>query len=76
VAFVGGDDQALLLKLATTITISLAAQMLAFSEGGLMAERGGIEADLALDVLTHSAIGSRMLQARADAARATRSGVV
>ena len=63
VTFVGGNDQALLLKLA--INISLAVQMLAFSEGVLLAERGGIAPDVALDVLTHSAIGSPMLQARA-----------
>jgi 3-hydroxyisobutyrate dehydrogenase-like beta-hydroxyacid dehydrogenase len=63
VTFVGGNDQALLLKLA--INISLAVQMLAFSEGLLLAERGGIAPDLALEVLTHSAIGSPMLQARA-----------
>jgi 3-hydroxyisobutyrate dehydrogenase-like beta-hydroxyacid dehydrogenase len=63
VTFVGGNDQALLLKLA--INISLGVQMLAFSEGVLLAERGGIPPDLALDVLTHSAIGSPMLQARA-----------
>lgn len=63
VTFVGGNDQALLLKLA--INISLAVQMLAFSEGVLLAERGGIAPGLALDVLTHSAIGSPILQARA-----------
>lgn len=63
VSFVGTNDHALLLKLA--INISLAVQMLAFSEGVLLAERGGIERKLALDVLTSSAIGSPMLQARA-----------
>jgi 3-hydroxyisobutyrate dehydrogenase-like beta-hydroxyacid dehydrogenase len=63
VTFVGDNGQALLLKLA--INISLAVQMLAFSEGILLAERGGIERGLALEVLTHSAIGSPMLQARA-----------
>jgi 3-hydroxyisobutyrate dehydrogenase-like beta-hydroxyacid dehydrogenase len=63
VTFVGDNSQALLLKLA--INISLAVQMLAFSEGVLLAERGGIATDLATDVLTHSAIGSPMLQARA-----------
>jgi 3-hydroxyisobutyrate dehydrogenase-like beta-hydroxyacid dehydrogenase len=62
-AFVGDNGHALLLKLA--INISLAVQMLAFSEGVLLAERGGIERDLAVDVLTHSAIGSPMLKARA-----------
>lgn len=63
VTFVGDNSQALLLKLA--INISLAVQMLAFSEGVLLAERGGIAPDLALEVLTHSAISSPSLQARA-----------
>src|SRR4051794_13818491 len=64
VTFVGGDvGHALLLKLA--INISLAVQILAFSEGLLLAERGGLDRSVALDVLTHSAIGSPMLQTRA-----------
>jgi 3-hydroxyisobutyrate dehydrogenase-like beta-hydroxyacid dehydrogenase len=63
VTFVGDTGHALLLKLA--INISLAVQMLAFSEGVLLAERGGIDRGLALDVLVRSAIGSPMLQARA-----------
>jgi len=63
VTFVGDNGQALLLKLA--INVSLAVQMLAFSEGVLLAEQGGIERDVALDVLTLSAIGSPMLQTRA-----------
>jgi 3-hydroxyisobutyrate dehydrogenase-like beta-hydroxyacid dehydrogenase len=64
VTFVGDDvGHALLLKLA--INIGLAVQMLAFSEGVLLAERGGLDRGVALDVLTHSAIGSPMLQARA-----------
>jgi 3-hydroxyisobutyrate dehydrogenase-like beta-hydroxyacid dehydrogenase len=61
--FVGDDvGHALLLKLG--INISLAVQMLAFSEGVLLAERGGVARAVALDVLSHSAIGSPMLQAR------------
>jgi 3-hydroxyisobutyrate dehydrogenase-like beta-hydroxyacid dehydrogenase len=52
-----------LLKLG--INVSLAVQMLAFSEGVQLAERGGVDRQLALDVLTHSAIGSPMLRARA-----------
>jgi 3-hydroxyisobutyrate dehydrogenase-like beta-hydroxyacid dehydrogenase len=60
---VGGNGQGLLLKLA--INISLAAQMLAFSEGMLLAERGGIDPELAARAMTESAIGSPMLQARA-----------
>jgi 3-hydroxyisobutyrate dehydrogenase-like beta-hydroxyacid dehydrogenase len=63
VTFVGDNEQALLLKLA--INISLAVQMLAFSEGLLLAEHGGIDRALAMNVLTHSAIGSPMLAARA-----------
>jgi len=62
VTYVGGNGQGLLLKLA--INISLAAQMLAFSEGLLLAERGGIDPALAARAMTESAIGSPMLQAR------------
>jgi 3-hydroxyisobutyrate dehydrogenase-like beta-hydroxyacid dehydrogenase len=63
VTYVGANGQALLLKLA--INISLAAQMLAFSEGVLLAERGGIDPALAAEVMTGSPIGSPMLRARA-----------
>jgi 3-hydroxyisobutyrate dehydrogenase-like beta-hydroxyacid dehydrogenase len=63
VTHVGGNGQGLLLKLA--INISPAAQMLAFSEGMLLAERGGIDPGLAARAMTESAIGSPMLQARA-----------
>jgi 3-hydroxyisobutyrate dehydrogenase-like beta-hydroxyacid dehydrogenase len=62
VSYVGGNGQGLLLKLA--INISLAAQMLAFSEGVLLAERGGIDPELAAHAMSESAIGSPMLQAR------------
>jgi 3-hydroxyisobutyrate dehydrogenase-like beta-hydroxyacid dehydrogenase len=65
---IGENGQGLVLKLA--INISLAAQMLAFSEGVLLAERAGIEPKLAMDVMTQSAIGSPMLKgARAACAR-------
>jgi 3-hydroxyisobutyrate dehydrogenase-like beta-hydroxyacid dehydrogenase len=63
VTHVGGNGQGLLLKLA--INISLAAQMLAFSEGVLLAECGGIDPKLAVQAMTGSAIGSPMLKARA-----------
>jgi 3-hydroxyisobutyrate dehydrogenase-like beta-hydroxyacid dehydrogenase len=63
VTHVGGNGQGLLLKLA--INISLAAQMLAFSEGLLLAEHGGIDPALAARAMTESAIGSPMLKARA-----------
>ncbi len=60
---VGGNGQGLLLTLA--INISLATQMLAFSEGMLLAERGGIDPGLAARAMTAAAIGSPMLLARA-----------
>jgi 3-hydroxyisobutyrate dehydrogenase-like beta-hydroxyacid dehydrogenase len=63
VTFVGDVGQALLLKLG--INISLGVQMLAFSEGILLAEQGGVDRSVALEVLTHSVVGSPMLQARA-----------
>jgi 3-hydroxyisobutyrate dehydrogenase-like beta-hydroxyacid dehydrogenase len=63
VTYVGANGQGLLLKLA--VNISLAAQMLAFSEGLLLAERGGLDPALAVQVMSASAIGSPMLQARA-----------
>src|ERR1700678_3595144 len=62
VTYVGGNGQGLRLKLA--INISLAAQMLAFSEGLLLAERGGIDPELAAKAMSASAIGSPMLKAR------------
>jgi 3-hydroxyisobutyrate dehydrogenase-like beta-hydroxyacid dehydrogenase len=40
--------------------------MLAFSEGLLLAERAGIDPNLASNVMTQSPIGSPMLKARAD----------
>src|SRR5215208_60392 len=59
---VGPNGQGLLLKLA--INISLAVETLAFSEGLLLAERGGIDPRLAARVMSESSIGSPMLQAR------------
>ncbi len=60
---VGENGQGLVLKLA--INISLAVQMLALSEGLLLAERDGVDRELALQVMTESPIGSPMLKARA-----------
>jgi 3-hydroxyisobutyrate dehydrogenase-like beta-hydroxyacid dehydrogenase len=62
VTYVGANGHGLLLKLA--INISLAAQMLAFSEGVLLAGQGGVDPKLAAEVMSRSAIGSPMLQAR------------
>jgi 3-hydroxyisobutyrate dehydrogenase-like beta-hydroxyacid dehydrogenase len=63
VSHVGGNGHGLLLKLA--VNISLAAQMLAFSEGVLLAERGGIDREVAAKVMAETSIGSPMLKARA-----------
>ncbi len=60
---IGDNGQGLTLKLA--INLSLAVQMLSLSEGVLIGERDGIDRGLALDVMTSSAIGSPMLEARA-----------
>ena len=51
-----------MLKLA--INISLAVQTLAFSEGLLLAERAGVDPDVAAEVVSTSSIGSPMLKAR------------
>jgi 3-hydroxyisobutyrate dehydrogenase-like beta-hydroxyacid dehydrogenase len=60
--YVGENGQGLVLKLA--INISLAVQMLAFSEGLLLAQRDGIDPHRAAEIMTESAIGSPMLTAR------------
>jgi len=62
VTFVGENGLALSMKIA--INLSLAVQMLAFSEGVLLAEKSGIARETAVDVLTHSVIGSPMVQYR------------
>ena len=59
---IGENGQGLVLKLA--INISLAVQMLAFTEGLLLAERGGIDPGAAGEVMAASPIGSPMLKAR------------
>jgi 3-hydroxyisobutyrate dehydrogenase-like beta-hydroxyacid dehydrogenase len=59
---IGANGQGLVLKLA--INISLAVQVLAFSEGLLLAERDGVNPQLAAEVMSNSPIGSPMLNAR------------
>jgi 3-hydroxyisobutyrate dehydrogenase-like beta-hydroxyacid dehydrogenase len=61
VVLVGGNGSGLLLKLA--LSISLAVQTLAFSEGLLLAERGGIDPGLVAEVMRASATGSPLLEA-------------
>jgi 3-hydroxyisobutyrate dehydrogenase-like beta-hydroxyacid dehydrogenase len=63
VRHIGPNGDGLRLKLA--VNISLAAQMLAFSEGVLLAERGGIARELAVEVIAESAVGSPFLHGRA-----------
>ena len=62
VTHVGPNGLALSMKIA--INLSLAVQMLAFSEGLLLAEKSGIPREVAVDVMTHSVIGSPMVQYR------------
>jgi len=62
VTYVGENGLALVMKIATNL--SLAVQMLAFCEGVLLAEKSGIARATAVDVLTHSAVASPMLQYR------------
>jgi 3-hydroxyisobutyrate dehydrogenase-like beta-hydroxyacid dehydrogenase len=62
VTHVGDNGVALSMKIATNL--SLAVQMLAFSEGVLLAEKSGIAREIAVDVLTHSAVASPMIQYR------------
>ena len=59
---VGGNGQAALMKVATNL--NLGAQMLAFSEAVLLAEKGGIDRATAVHVLLNSAIASPMLKYR------------
>jgi 3-hydroxyisobutyrate dehydrogenase-like beta-hydroxyacid dehydrogenase len=62
VTHVGANGLALAMKIA--VNLSLAVQMMAFSEGVLLAEKSGIRREVAVDVLTHSAIASPMIQYR------------
>ena len=62
VTHVGENGLALVMKIATNL--NLAVQMLAFSEAVLLAEKSGIKRETAVDVLTHSAIASPMVQYR------------
>jgi 3-hydroxyisobutyrate dehydrogenase-like beta-hydroxyacid dehydrogenase len=59
---VGSNGQALLLKIA--INLSLHVQMVAFSEGLLIAEKGGIEREVAVEAMLNSVIASPMIAYR------------
>ena len=63
VTWVGENGQAVLLKIA--INLSVAVQMVALSEGLVLAEKAGIDRELALGVMLSSVIASPMLTYRA-----------
>jgi 3-hydroxyisobutyrate dehydrogenase-like beta-hydroxyacid dehydrogenase len=62
VTFVGENGLAVTVKIATNL--SLAVQMLAFSEGVLIAEKAGIKRETAVEVLLNSVIASPMVKYR------------
>jgi 3-hydroxyisobutyrate dehydrogenase-like beta-hydroxyacid dehydrogenase len=62
VAYVGPNGRAVLMKVATNL--SLAVQMVAFSEGVLLAMKGGIPKETAVEVLLNSVIASPMVRYR------------
>jgi 3-hydroxyisobutyrate dehydrogenase-like beta-hydroxyacid dehydrogenase len=62
VSYVGGNGQAVLMKIATNL--GLAVQMVAFSEAVLLAEKGGIGREEAVAVLLKSVIASPMVKYR------------
>jgi 3-hydroxyisobutyrate dehydrogenase len=59
---VGANGLAVSMKIATNL--SLAVQMLAFSEGVLLAEKSGISRETAVEVLLNSVIASPMVKYR------------
>jgi 3-hydroxyisobutyrate dehydrogenase-like beta-hydroxyacid dehydrogenase len=60
--YVGGNGLAVSMKIAANL--SLAVQMLAFSEGVLLAEKSGIARETAVEVLLNSVIASPMVKYR------------
>ncbi len=62
VTYVGANGLAAAMKIATNL--SLAVQMLAFSEGILLAEKSGIARETAVEVLLNSVIASPMVKYR------------
>lgn len=62
VTHVGGNGLAVSMKIAANL--SLAVQMLAFSEGVLLAEKSGIQRQTAVEVLLNSVIASPMVKYR------------
>jgi 3-hydroxyisobutyrate dehydrogenase-like beta-hydroxyacid dehydrogenase len=63
VIHIGGNGQAVLMK--TAINLNLAVQITAFSEGLLIAEKGGIAREVAIEAMLASVIASPSLAYRA-----------
>src|SRR5579864_5465212 len=63
VDYVGKNGQAVLMKIA--VNLNLQVQFMALCEGLLLAEKGGIPRETALEVMLNSAIASPSLQYRA-----------
>jgi 3-hydroxyisobutyrate dehydrogenase-like beta-hydroxyacid dehydrogenase len=59
---IGDNGQALLMKIA--INLSLHVQMVAYSEGLLIAEKGGIDREVAVEAMLNSVIASPMIAYR------------
>jgi 3-hydroxyisobutyrate dehydrogenase-like beta-hydroxyacid dehydrogenase len=59
VTHVGDNGLALAMKIG--VNLALAVQMLAFSEGVLLAEKSGIKRETAVEVMIHSAVASPMI---------------
>ena len=62
VLHVGDNGLGLVMKIA--INLNLAVQMQGFCEGILLAEKSGITREVAVDMMTHSAVASPMVQYR------------
>ncbi len=62
VSYVGANGQAVLMKVA--INLNLQVQMLAFCEGLLLAEKGGVPRETAMEVMLNSVIASPSLKYR------------
>lgn len=60
--YVGGNGLAVSMKIA--VNLSLPVQMLAFSEGVLLAEKSGIPREIAVEVLLNSVMASPMVKYR------------
>jgi 3-hydroxyisobutyrate dehydrogenase-like beta-hydroxyacid dehydrogenase len=60
--YVGGHGVAVSMKIA--LNLSIGVQLLAYSEGILLAEKSGIDRKTAVEVFAHSALASPMLQYR------------